>query len=702
MAGRGWTWTANQEAVVRLEAPAHKFVRGAAGTGKTQAAVERLRRMLSDGVPGHTISVWTPQPLLAQPYLSALRAADMPPNSDVQVLTFGGLSRRMVGLFWPMVAAQAGFNLDVQPTFLDSEAAQWAMAKVVEPLMSNPGFFETVRLPRPRIYGQILDNMNKSALVGFELSEIGSRLSAAWVGDKGQLRMYDDVQTAASAFRTYCLEHGLLDYSLTVDLFMRHIWRLEVCQRYVMERARHIIYDNCEEDVPAAHRVMRDLIEQSESAVVLFDEEASYRRFLGADEFHGFSLREACDETLNFDVPIHTSASRQALIEHFGVSFAQWSRDEVTVTDNPMDEIERASFRFFPQMIDDAAERVAIWVREEGIAPEDIALVVPYLSDALRFALTYRLEALGVPSRSLRPSRPLRLEPSVRCLMTLAQMAHPQWGMMPPSEDIAQALTTAVEGLDPIRAALLASSSKKGLTSFERLIGAMQDRITFTAGERYERLRGWIETYQRGQPIPLDHFFSRLYGEILAQPGFNLHSDLDAAQAVAALVDSAATYRQIGVVLPDDLWSASVYLEAVMQGVLGQRSLSQPEPIDLVGVLIAPAYTFLMTNRQVKRQIWLDIGSPGWTERLSQPLAHPYVLSLQWPTDQTWTAVEENITAMQSGYRLVAGLLRRCSGTVVMTASDYGEQGMQQQGTLLTALGRILRRTQVKGDNHAV
>ena len=86
-----------------------------------------------------------------------------------------------------------------------------------------------------------------------------------------------------------------------------------------------------------------------------------------------------------------------------------------------------------------------------------------------------------------------------------------------------------------IRAALLASSSKKGLTSFERLIGAMQDRITFTAGERYERLRGWIETYQRGQPIPLDHFFSRLYGEILAQPGFNLHSDLDAAQAVAAL-----------------------------------------------------------------------------------------------------------------------------------------------------------------------
>ena len=702
MTGQRWTWTADQEAVLDIQTPARKFVRGMAGTGKTQAAVERLRRLLFAGVAGHTVSIWTPQPLLAQPYLSALRAPDMPSSSDVQILTFGGLSRRMTGLFWPMVAQQAGFRPDVQPTFLDSEAAQWAMAKVVEPLMSNPGFFETVRLPRSRIYGQILDNMNKSALVGFNLAEIGSRLSAAWVGDKGQLRMYDDVQTAASTFRKYCLEHGLLDYSLTVDLFMRHVWPLGACQRYVMERARHIIYDNCEEDVPAAHRVMSDLIENCESAVVLFDEEASYRRFLGADEFSGFSLRNVCDSSVDFETPIHPDNARQALIQHFGVSFAQRDRDAVTLTDNPMGGIERASFRFFPQMIDDAAERVAIWVGEEGILPENIALVVPYLSDALRFALTYRLGQLGMPSRSLRPSRPLRLEPSVRCLMTLAQMAHPGWGMLPPSEDVAHALTTAVEGLDPVRAALLASSSKKGLTSFERLIGAMQDRITFTAGERYERLRGWMEGYQRGQPIPLDHFFSRLYGEILAQPGFNLHGDLDAAQAVAALVDSAATYRQIGGVLPDDLWSASVYLEAVIQGVLGQRSLSQPEPLDSAGVLIAPAYTFLMTNRQVERQIWLDIGSPGWTERLSQPLAHPYVLSLQWPSDQTWTAVEENITAMQSGYRLVAGLLRRCSGTVVMTASDYGEQGMQQQGNLLTALGRILRRTQMKGKNHAV
>jgi hypothetical protein len=606
----------------------------------------------------------------------------------------------MVGLFWPMVAEQAGFRADILPTFLDSEAAQWAMAKVVEPLMSNPGFFETVRLPRSRIYGQILDNMNKSSLVGFDLSEIGNRLSAAWIGDKGQLRMYDDVQTAANAFRKYCLEYALLDYSLTVDMFIRYVWPLDVCRQYVMSRSRHLIYDNCEEDVPAAHNVMRDLLDDCDSAVVLFDEEGSYRRFLGADEMSGRSLNGCCDNEIMFTTPIFDDPSRHALIQHFGVSFNQVNGVQSDV--NPMDGVDRVSSRFFTQMIDEAADRVGIWVREDGITPDEIAVVMPYLSDALRFSLTYRLEQLGIPSRSLRPSRPLRLEPSVRCLITLAQLAHPHWGMLPHTEDTAHALTMAVEGLDPVRAVLLASASKKGLTSFEGLISSMQDRVTFTIGERYERLRVWMDVYKQAEAIPLDHFFSRLYGEVLSQSGFNLHRDLDSAQAIAALVDSASTYRQIGGVLPEEVWSASVYLEAVMEGVLGQRSLSTPEPLDTSGVLIAPAYTFLMTNRQVKRQIWLDIGSSGWTQRLSQPLAHPYVLSAQWPLDQMWTSMDETLTSLQSGYRLVAGLLRRCNGAVVMMVSDYGEQGMPQQGELLTAVGRILRRTQTRGNNHAV
>ncbi len=53
--------------------------------------------------------------------------------------------------------------------------------------------------------------------------------------------------------------------------------------------------------------------------------------------------------------------------------------------------------------------------------------------------------------------------------------------------------------------------------------------------------------------------------------------------------------------------------------------------------MLAPAYTFLMSNRPVDYQFWLDVGSRGWFERLYQPLTHPYVLSREWPAGQSWT-----------------------------------------------------------------
>lgn len=263
---------------------------------------------------------------------------------------------------------------------------------------------------------------------------------------------------------------------------------------------------------------------------------------------------------------------------------------------------------------------------------------------------------------------------------------------MPTAEDVAQALAAVVEGLDPVRAALLASVSRKRLSAFETLAGAMQERVTLVLGERYDRLRRWIEAYQQADPIPLDHFLSRVYSEVLSRRGFRMFGDFEMAQAVAALVDSAAAYRVMMASLPLEADSASLYLEGLKNGLLGQRSLSEPDILEGDGVLIAPAYTFLMANQFVQHQVWLDAGSTGWTERLAQPLAHPYVLSAQWEDGRVWTAVDEGLSASQSAYRLVAGLLRRCRGTVVLASSEYGEQGMPQQGVLLNAFGRIVRR----------
>ena len=57
-----------------------------------------------------------------------------------------------------------------------------------------------------------------------------------------------------------------------------------------------------------------------------------------------------------------------------------------------------ADQRFFPQMLDWVAARIAALVHEEGVPPGEIVVLAPFLSDALRFALTHRLEGHGVPA----------------------------------------------------------------------------------------------------------------------------------------------------------------------------------------------------------------------------------------------------------------------------------------------------------------
>ena len=70
---------------------------------------------------------------------------------------------------------------------------------------------------------------------------------------------------------------------------------------YLIKTYRHLIYDNIEEDVPRAHDLIRAWLPQFDSALLIYDENAGYRRFLGADVDTAYALRELCDEQVTFD-----------------------------------------------------------------------------------------------------------------------------------------------------------------------------------------------------------------------------------------------------------------------------------------------------------------------------------------------------------------------------------------------------------------
>jgi hypothetical protein len=350
-------------------------------------------------------------------------------------------------------------------------------------------------------------------------------------------------------------------------------------------------------------------------------------------------------------------------------------------------------------------ERIAHLVREEGVAPGQIAVVAPYVSNALRFNLQNGLAEQGIPSTTHRPSRAIEDEPAARCLLTLAALAHPDWGIRPPAADVTQALMLSIDRLDPLRATLLGSivfpprKSLVELSEFGEINALMQARITYVAGEAFDRLRNWLYAYRTGGDLlPLDQFFARLFGEVLSQPGFGFHEDYDAARIAHQLVESARNFRWAveeaagapGALDPRRaLHLGRDYLKLIDDGALGALYLSGWQVPD-DAVFISPAYTFLMRNRVVDVQFWLDIGSTGWWERLYQPLTHPHVLSRHWQADQLWTDLDEFRARQVMLRRLLLGLIRRSRSAIYLGISDYGESGVEQRGALLRLVNQIL------------
>jgi len=745
------------------------YLTGPAGTGKTTRAVGHLRRLLADHVPGHNILVLTPQATLAGPYRDLLRDPELPGAAAVDILTLSGLTLRTIDLFWPLVARPAGFGRpQARPIFLTIETAQYYLRQVIEPLLRQ-GYFDPnvvpITISLPRLMSQILDNLNKAALIGLPHTEVGTRLAASLAIEPSSRAALEHTQVCVNEFRAFCLARNLLDFSLRIDTFQRHLWPVEGIRRYLTERYHHLIVDNIEEDNPFAHTILREWLPQTESALLINDEDAGYRIFLGANWRTAQSLANLTDETVRLTDSHVAPPDMLALGEQLGqILQPPTTNRRPPATDrknrkskivnrkspDPRRVITFQQERFYPQMIEWVIDRIA-GLLAEGVSPEQIVVLAPFVSDALRFSFTQRMAQHGLPARSHRPSRPLSEEPAAKTVLTLARLAFPEMGLLPEPFDVAHALNQAIADLDLIRANLLTQVvyrpdhrpptadrqssisnlqspiSSLPLTSFDQIEGDVRERISYQAGQRFDRLRGWLQTVRdSGDPPVLDHFLSRLFGELLSQPGFGFHHQPEAGHIVANLIDSARQFRRVVELVPStpafqpsnlptshlptpiDLNRA--YLETIEQGIMAAQYLRSWEAAssDLSGtspdgltntdtsgaVLITPATTFLVSNRPVDYQFWLDAGSSGWWERIAQPLTHPYVLTADWEAGRPWTDADEVAGQRDRLYRLVLGLTRRCRKHIFIVNSEVGEQGYEQRGQLLVALQQMLRQMQ--------
>jgi hypothetical protein len=722
-----------------------QYLVGPPGAGKTSRLIDRLVSLLEQNVRPDRILVLAPQQSQARGFRGALARVQGAhrPRGEPDIHTIYSLAQQHVSLFFPLIAPVAGFGNPAQePMVINVEAVQYIVDRLVQPRL---GDFADLKVPRPRLVRQIIDNMNKAAVCGFPLNQIAERLGAAWTGDSQRLVSYRRAEQVALDFRRFCLAHSLLDFSLLVELFARHLLPTRSYQDYIAARYRHVLADNLEENPPVTHDFLRLVLRTCDSALLAEDDPGGYRLFLGADVESARSLRAHCDAVAHLD---EVFVAPPAVVS-FGLAL-------MAQLDNGSNRQGRArpasahplppalgdypgAARYWAEMVDWVVERIRRLLAG-GALPSDMAVLAPFVEDVLRFELEERLRADGVGVWSVRPSRPLYDHPLVRALVALARLAHPHWQQPVPAGDLARALASLITDLDVARAQLIADAAlRAALRAAAPGLPPIEDpAVWLRVGDRfrapYAALCQWLADWQAAttrsgagaESAPLDHFWQQMFSDVLSHPGFMPHVAPASAMICDRLIRSARAFhevmeragpidtapphegaglpgiapRPLSVTAPD---FGLEYITILSQGLLGAQYTLEREqpaagPVDAQApgagdILLAPVYAYLTSDFRSRYQFWLDANSLGWYERIYQPLTHPYVLSRRWKPGapgMAWTEADEHRERQAMLRRLVGGLLYRCSGQVFVASSRLSMSGQEEAGPLERAIWRVI------------
>ncbi len=474
------------------------YLHGHPGTGKSSRLESRLVDLIASGTRPDRILVLVPQNAQSGTYRAALARVKTATRGEPAITTIYGLAQQHVGLFFPRIAARAGFADPArEPVFINVEAAQYFLDQILAPRITE---FDDLRMARPRLISQILDDLGKSAICGFPLDELSARLSSAWNGTEPRAHSYQRVQQIAQDFRAFCLQHGLLDFSLWMQLFGSHLLNAEFYKEYVAARYRHVLVDNVEEGTPIQHDFVALLLGTCDSAMLVEDDPGGYRLFLGADRVTARGLRELCDTVEEAPDPRLDIDALPAPAQ-FGVALMQVvqtnSERLLTHLADTATSVELLgageAMKYWANMVRAVAERIVQLVGQ-GAQPGDIAVLAPFVEDVLRFELQERLKPHDIGVRSLRPSRPLYDHPVTRTLATWAKLAHESWGMPTAVGELARALSVSIADLDIVRAQLIADAAHKITTKSLPLVDdqALWNRVGMRFREPSVLLQKWL------------------------------------------------------------------------------------------------------------------------------------------------------------------------------------------------------------------
>ena len=694
------TYTTRQKELIEADPSARIYLSGKAGCGKSTAAAERVRFLMEYTDAWPQILIFTPGRNFNEPYRGLYSREGIRP----QATSYNSYVQNSLKLFWPLIAEKTEMgNKNSYPMFLTIEAAQIIMAKLIRGKREE-GYFNSLTAAPSRVFNQVMLAMHKCAAAEIPFDDYAQIMRESWGGDGALLPVFEQTMECGKIYREFCLRNNLLDYSLQLEIFTKHLLSHPTYREWLKNQQLHFIFDNLEEEVPAAHHFVREIEPLCSSLLLITDKDGGYRSFMGCDPLSAETLREICPLQITFDQSFVSSPAVQSM-ERVIVDPGLTNKD---LPVSPRSAFSFASGHHYPEMIKKAVNDVANLVWTQGVDPKDIVIIAPRVSDVLYTEMERGLWEQGIKVYLHRPSRPLLNERVTRSLLTLCEIVKPIPGTQVRLLDIVQMAQCFIEGLDPMRGQLIVGGMFRerkhddpdpieyDIKPFASLSAEKRSRIPAHIAERFEILRSWIEQQRKNKAISPERIISEFFTDILIRQGFI--TDQETNLGIRKAADSMTKYKAVldyldghavpGSSLPD--WTD--YFELVGLGMINakyyEELYAQPDNT----VLISLTSAFLSMNRSADYQIWLNVGAPRWWERFYGELTNDAVLSRFWPPEKKWDALTAAAYNDAHMTRQICGLLRRCRVQVKAYASELNESGMEQKSKLLYLFSALTRR----------
>ncbi len=623
-------------------------------------------------------------------------------------------------LFWSLLIQEldlkAQFPLRLAPETEQELATQVWREDLDRVMAEQPGVVES------RLVRRVLDVLQLAMLAGVPMGDIPTILAQGLAGPSAELPLpFERVGEMLAGWQAWCLERGLLTYSLIAGLYWQHLLPHPLYQEQLMRRYRVLVADDVDEYPAIARRLFDLLLDAGTAAIFTYNPDGAVRLGLGADPEAMIALVDRC-QSEHLPDPVSPFLGNTS-----PASLVQFILDPLTLPQVP------AAFRVIQttsrsQLLRQTTDVLIAAVQAGEIAPRDIAIIGPGLDAIARYSLIEILTKQNIPVESLNDQRPLNSIPIIRALLTLLTLVYPGLGRLCDRDAVAEMLVllSGPSGgsspgapqftIDPVRAGLLADHCFVPHPDRPRLLPVTTfprwDRLGYQTAGAYEDLLQWIalqQTQLEQRLIPnaialLDRSIQHFLGGGSTLP-------FDQLAALRQLMETAQHYWEVHSRLergpkygPQGEIPAFVTVGRLIRLLRNGTVTANPYPVRPIGpagnaVTLATVFQYRSSRRFHRWQFWLDAGSARWLMGVDALFAAP--LFLQSWSGRTWTAADTLDANEHRLRRILIDLLGRTGERVYLCHSDLATGGQEQTGVLLSLVNAVEPETTSITSNNA-